>query len=212
MEIVDLAQWKRRDHFAFFQQMSCPEYNLCFDLDITPLYEHVKRCNAPMYHALIYFFVTSLNAVDEFKYRIVDGQVVRFDALHPSFTAPDADGELFKLITTELSGSFAQFAQDAARQTLEQKAFIDFTAEARHDLVYITSIPWISFTSLSHTFSLRPHDGTPKVSWGKFKRENGAVLLPFSVQANHSFVDGVHIGKYKAAIDANMDALERIFG
>jgi len=36
----------------------------------------------------------------------------------------------------------------------------------------------------------------PRLAWGKYFEENGKILLPFSVQAHHSFVDGIHMGKY----------------
>jgi chloramphenicol O-acetyltransferase type A len=31
--------------------------------------------------------------------------------------------------------------------------------------------------------------------WGKYFDKDGKKILPFSVQVNHSFVDGVHVGK-----------------
>ncbi|WP_341467042.1 CatA-like O-acetyltransferase [Clostridium transplantifaecale] len=34
-----------------------------------------------------------------------------------------------------------------------------------------------------------------KLDWGKYFERDGRVILPFSVQAHHSFVDGIHIGK-----------------
>ncbi len=38
-------------------------------------------------------------------------------------------------------------------------------------------------------------NATPLFDWGKYFERDGKILLPFSVQAHHSFVDGIHIGK-----------------
>jgi len=31
--------------------------------------------------------------------------------------------------------------------------------------------------------------------WGKFYDQNGRKIMPFSIQAHHSFVDGIHMGQ-----------------
>jgi len=77
----------------------------------------------------------------------------------------------------------------------------------RDDLIYITCIPWISFTHLSHTISLNKNDSVPRISWGKYFMENNKVLLPFSVQVNHALVDGIHIGRYFLKLQNYIDNL-----
>lgn len=56
-------------------------------------------------------------------------------------------------------------------------------------------MPWISYTHVSHTNSGKKDVATPIFVWGKFFEKDGKVLLPFSVQVHHSFVDGIHIGR-----------------
>lgn len=38
-------------------------------------------------------------------------------------------------------------------------------------------------------------NATPLFDWGRYYEKDQRILLPFSVQVHHSFVDGVHIGK-----------------
>jgi chloramphenicol O-acetyltransferase type A len=66
----------------------------------------------------------------------------------------------------------------------------------RDDLLYITSIPWVSFTGITHPINMKPVDSIPRISWGKFFEENGKMQLPLSVQAHHAIVDGMHVGNY----------------
>ena len=37
---------------------------------------------------------------------------------------------------------------------------------------------------------------TPLFDWGKYYEKDGKVMIPISVQAHHSFVDGLHIGLF----------------
>lgn len=61
-------------------------------------------------------------------------------------------------------------------------------------------MPWISYTHISHINSGKKENATPLFDWGKYFERDGRILLPFSVQAHHSFVDGIHVGKLADAL------------
>ncbi len=62
-----------------------------------------------------------------------------------------------------------------------------------NDIYQFSSFPWASFTHISHTESGKKDNATPMIDWGKYFIRDNKVILPFSVQVHHSFVDGVHI-------------------
>lgn len=70
------------------------------------------------------------------------------------------------------------------------------------DVFQFSAFPWVSFTHISHTDSGKKDNATPLFDWGKYYEKDGKILLPFSVQVHHSFVDGVHIGKLADKIAA----------
>lgn len=39
-------------------------------------------------------------------------------------------------------------------------------------------------------------NATPLFDWGKYYDRNDRIIMPVSVQVHHSFVDGIHIGKF----------------
>ena len=39
-------------------------------------------------------------------------------------------------------------------------------------------------------------NATPLFDWGKYYEKDGKVMIPISVQAHHSFLDGLHIGQF----------------
>lgn len=210
MEIIDIDSWDRKEHFRFFRNMSHPHFSLCFDLDITSLRRHVKERELPFNQSLVYYLMHCVNGIDEFKYRYRDGMVVRHDLVYPSFTALDPQTKLFRIHTVPRLDSLSGFLSECELKARTQAGIVDPGMEARDDLVYMTSIPWISFTSISHPIALGIFDSIPRLSWGKYETRNGAVMLAFSVQANHAFVDGYHVGLLKEAIDGNMDRLDAV--
>lgn len=199
MKYIDIETWKRREHFRFFHRMDYPQYNICMDIDVTNFLEFVKTKNLSFYYAMIYAVTKSVNETEAFRYRIREDGVVLHDIIHPSFTDAglDPEGELFRMVVVDFTDDMELFDERAKKESDNQQAFIlPEKLAGRDDLIYITSIPWISFTHISHTISLNRDDSVPRISWGKYFRREDKVLLPFSVQVNHALVDGLHVGRY----------------
>jgi chloramphenicol O-acetyltransferase type A len=211
MKYIDIENWKRKEHFLFFYRMDYPQFNICLNLDITRFLKFTKDNKLSFYYAMIYAVMKIVNRIDDFKYRIRDGKVVLHETVHPSFTYMDNEGDddLFKLITVELVDDIFVFSQIAKETSQNQVDYFGLdNLVGRDDLIYITCIPWVSFTHISHTITINKNDSVPKISWGKYYLDGEKVLLPFSIQVNHALIDGFQIGKYVDKLQAYMDELK----
>jgi len=211
MKYIDIENWKRKEHFLFFYRMDYPQFNICLNLDITRFLKFTKDNKLSFYYAMIYAVMKIVNRIDDFKYRIRDGKVVLHETVHPSFTYMDNEGDddLFKLITVELVDDIFVFSQIAKETSQNQVDYFGLDKlVGRDDLIYITCIPWVSFTHISHTITINKNDSVPKISWGKYYLDGEKVLLPFSIQVNHALIDGFQIGKYVDKLQAYMDELK----
>ena len=81
-----------------------------------------------------------------------------------------------------------------------------FTGPMANDIYQFSSFPWVSFTHISHTESGKKDNAVPMIDWGKYFIRDNRVILPFSVQVHHSFVDGVHIGKLANALQNYLES------
>ncbi len=206
MEIINLDTWERTTHYKFFKRMDYPHYNICVNIDITNFLANTKEKKIPFYYAMIYAATYALNQVEEFRYRIRGEQVVLHNMIHPSFTDMSDGTDLFKMVTVYMEKSISDFTKKAKEKSDNQTDyFIIRDVEGRDDLTYITCIPWVSFTHLSHTISFNKDDSIPRLAWGKHFKEGDKILLPFSVQAHHSFVDGIHMGRYIDCLQEYLD-------
>ena len=197
MEIINLDTWERTTHYKFFKRMDYPHYNICVNIDISNFLTKIEENKIPFYYAMIYAATYALNLVEEFRYRIRGEQVIFHNMIHPSFTDMSDGTDLFKMVTVYMEKSILDFTKKAKEKSDNQtNYFVIADVEGRDDLTYITCIPWVSFTHLSHTISFNKDDSVPRLAWGKYFKEGEKMLLPFSVQAHHSFVDGIHMGKY----------------
>ncbi|MFC0877451.1 CatA-like O-acetyltransferase [Saccharicrinis sp. FJH2] len=211
MKYIDLENWNRRGHYEFFHKMDYPQFNICMDIDISNFISFAKQNGLSFYYSMVYASTTIINRIENFKYRIRDDKVVLHDKIHPSFTdmSNAESNDLFKMVTVDLSDDIHDFVK-IARQTSENQKdyFVPEKLMGRDDLIYITCIPWISFTHISHTISLNKNDSVPRISWGKYYKQGKRTLLPFSVQANHSLIDGYHVGKYIDKLQTFIDEIK----
>ena len=195
----------------FFYRMDYPQFNICMDIDISNFLAVTKANNLSFYYSMIYAVTNVINSIEDFKFRIRDGKIVLHDMIHPSFTdmSDDRNDELFKLVTVNFKENITEFVKAAKVVSENQKDyFLPDTLTGRDDLIYITSIPWISFTHISHTISLNKNDSVPRISWGKYYTSGSRKLLPFSVQVNHALIDGFQIGKYIDRLQTYLNDLQ----
>ncbi len=205
MEYIDMEKWPRKEHFHFFQGMDYPQTNVCMNLDATRFLAFVKKNGLSFYYAMIFAATHAANEQESFRYRIRGDGVVLHEKVHPSFTDLPEGSELFKYVSVEIEDDMAAFCARAKEASERQKEYLP--KDVRDDVLYITCLPWISFTALTHTMTLDKKDSVPRISWGRYFSEGEKVLLPFSVQVNHALLDGLEIGKYVSLLQDSMDRL-----
>lgn len=192
-KIIDEKAWKRAVHCAVFRNCIEPAFCVTFELDITNFLKKIKERKYSFTMAMIYAVSKCANEIEEFRYRFVDGKVVLFDKIDTAFTYLNKKTELFKVVNVPMADTMEAYITTAKKAADEQQEY--FTGPLGNDVFQFSPMPWVSYTHISHTNSGKRDNATPLFDWGKFFERDGKILLPFSVQVHHSFVDGLHIGK-----------------
>jgi len=201
MRCIDMQTWSRREHFKVFSAFDHPHFGLCANVDLTTFYPVVKQRGISFNVATVYVLARAANAIPEFRYRIRPGEVVEHEIVHPATTILTND-DLFTFCTFDYTEDFSLFAARAAEQIAYVKEHLTLEDEpGRDDLLFMTAIPWVSFTSFMHPLHLHPVDSVPRFAWGKFFEDGKFLKMPLSVQAHHALVDGVHVGRYFAEVE-----------
>lgn len=193
MEKINLENWERRLHYQIFRNSVQPQYCVTFELDITHFLEVIKKHHYSFTFSFVFAVSKCANQIKEFRYRFVEGNPVIFDKINTAFTYLNKDTELFKVDNVEMTDTLEEYVVLASKKEREQKEY--FTAPLGNDVFQFSAFPWVTYTHISHTDSGNKDNATPLFDWGKYYKKDGKVMLPFSVQVHHSFVDGVHIGK-----------------
>lgn len=193
MQFIDLTTWERTMHYQIFKDSVQPQYCVTFDIDITNFLAKIKKRGYPFTFSFVYAVTKCANEIEAFRCRFIDGKPVIFETINTSFTYLNKETELFKVVNVPMQDSIEKYVT-LAKET-EQKQTAYFTAPMGNDIYQFSPFPWVSYTHISHTDSGKKDNATPLFDWGKFYEKDGKILMPFSVQVHHSFVDGIHIGK-----------------
>lgn len=196
MKEIDINTWPRKKHFEVYNSFDYPHFNLCANLDITSLYSEVKSHGFSLHSTLIYIFSRTANDLPEFRWRIRGDKVVEHEVVHPSSSIMTGNN-LFSFCTIQYKHSFPEFYENAETTIATTRQHPSLEDEpGQDDLLFMTSIPWVSFTGFVHPIHMHPVDSVPRISWGKYFKDDGRIRLPFSVQAHHALMDGFHVGRY----------------
>ena len=199
-QIIDEKTWERAMHCMVFRNSVEPCFCVTFEADITGFKRMVKEQGLSFTLAMVHAVCKCANKIEVFRYRFVDGQVVLYDKIDTAFTYLNKDTGLFKVVNVPMVDDLKEYCELAAKTANEQKEY--FTGPLGNDVFQCSPMPWVTYTHISHTNSGKKDNATPLFDWGKYYEKDGLLLMPVSVQAHHSFVDGIHIGAF-------VDALER---
>ena len=181
--------------------MSHPHFSLTANVDISNFLEWAKTKELPLTKSLVHLLSKTANEIKEFKWRIRDTSVIEHHVVHPSFTVPTKDADVFSFCTVDYNPDLHLFITEANRIQTRMKTQPSVEDEpGRDDFLFMSAIPWVSFTGLQHAMNYHPHDSVPRISWGKFFHQDDKILMPLSVQAHHALVDGRHMGAYFEAV------------
>lgn len=205
---------RRRDRFALFDAMDSAAVNICFPLELPDFRSWCKQQGLAPFHVLLCAVLRSVLKVENFRYRILDGEVIRIDRLVPSFTVLNQHNDL-NFAQFDWSEDLREFVARgiAAREEASRMEALNMEYAARTPLqakeqVFVTCIPWLAFTSIQHPIASLKQPDIPSFAWGKFRDAGaGRLELPFSVQAHHGFVDGFHIHQLAGQIAAELNAI-----
>jgi chloramphenicol O-acetyltransferase len=190
---------RRRDRFDFFDRMESPAVNLCFTLDVPDFRPWCKAQDLAPFHVMLCAVLRAVLKVENFRYRIVDGEVIRIDRLVPSFTVMNQHGDL-NFAQFDWTDDVREFVARGLAAREEASTMAELNVKYRtmsprdaKDQVFVTCMPWLDFTSIQHPMASTATPDIPSLAWGRFRAGLEGLQLPFAVQAHHGFVDGWHI-------------------
>jgi chloramphenicol O-acetyltransferase type A len=197
MHYINLKTWKRKKHYDFFRKFKQPHFNICTELEITETYKYTRKNKLSIFTSILFAVMKTCNHFEFFRYRIKGSKVAVHDTVHPGITVL-VDDDLYSNCIFDYKDNFIKFT-DGYKKALvkvKKKINVDKGQKGRDDLIFISALPWISFTSVTNPMPGNPDDSIPRIIWGKHFKKDNKIMVSISIQVHHALMDGVHAGKF----------------
>ena len=204
---LDIDNWPRKATYEFFKDYEDPFFNFTANVDAGAVYRFCKQNGLSFSLTALYYSLVTANEIREFRIRGLDGRLVEFDRVHATQTILN-DDETFSFAYFEMKDDVFEFNRAGKETTTKYKSLKTFDVELdRRDMIYYSVIPWVSFTSFKHASRLDNSQTVPRIVFGKLFDDGGRKLMPLSVEANHTIMDGFHVGKFFTRFQELIDSV-----
>jgi len=192
---IDVATWKRREHFELFLHSAQPFFSVTVDVDVTRLWTHCRQHSDVSFSlASLFFALRAINATEPLRLRLHGEQVIGHDqvAIGTTILRPD---ETFGFARFDPAPTFAEFQQAGQATIARVKANVDLDAlPGKDDLIYHSTLPWLRFTSFTN--AMAKHDSIPRLTFGRVTEGNGRFAMPVAIEVHHALVDGLDVALF----------------
>lgn len=204
---IEIETWKRNKQFKFFSNFMNPYASGSLILNVDTIVKYCKNTKTSFYGVLTFLVLKTINEIDEFKYVLEDNKVFKYDKINTSISVLTKDNQINFTRTIEYNdfktfiNSFIKLKQEAENDQIQKY-------EKDYNKCYISCTPWMRVTSVSNAMNYDIKDSIPRIFWGKYFIENNKYMIDLSIQFNHAFQDGYHIGLFQNNIQKYINSFK----
>ncbi|MBO4746897.1 MAG: chloramphenicol acetyltransferase [Clostridiales bacterium] len=209
-KVVDLDSYYRKGVYRHFTEDCKCSSSITARIDVTDLVAYSKAKGTKFYINFLYLLSKVLNSRDDYKmnYLWQTNEVVCYDVIHPTQYIFHEDTETCTPVYTTYYEDYETFYAKALEDVEKAKETREYGLDAANHPNWFDAsfISWLSYDSLN----IELPDGylyyLPIVNWGKYREENGRLLMPVSVRMNHAIADGFLIANVFRLLEKEIGA------
>ena len=168
-KVVDKDTYYRKGVFRHFSEDCKCSVSMTARIDVTELVNHSRKTNTKFYLNFLYLLSKVMNSREDYRmgYLWQTDELICYDTVAVFYSNAYADLER------------AKKTREYGLDSVNHPNWFD-----------ASYISWLSYDSLN----IELPDGylffAPIINWGKYREENGKLVMPVSVRLNHAIADG----------------------
>lgn len=210
--IIDRETYYRRGVFRHFSEDCRCSTSMTARVDVTDLVNRSRETGTKFYINFLYLLSKVLNSRDDYRMGWLweTETLICWDVIHPTQYVFHEDTETCTPVYTTYTPDYETFYRSAAADIERAKQTREYGLDAKNHPNWFDAscIPWLSYDALH----LELPDGylffAPIVNWGKYREENGRLMMPVSVRLNHAIADGYLIAKVFMLLQKEIEQFE----
>ena len=198
-KVINKETYYRKETFKRFTENCKCSTSITSRIDVTKLVEYSHITKTKFYINFLYLLAKVMNSREDYRmaYLYKTDELICYDVINPSHYVFNNETETFDIVYSEYNEDYHKF-YDAVNEQIEfAKEHPGYKSDTNDhpnwfDASYIS---WISYDSLN----IELPDGylyfQPIINRGRYREENGKLMMPVTIRMNHAICDGYHISK-----------------
>ena len=211
--VIDRETYYRKGVFRHFSEDCKCSTSMTARIDVTALAAHARRTGTKFYINFLYILSKVLNSREDYRMGWLwqTEELICYDVINPTQYVFHEDTETCTPVYTVYSADYETFYARASEDLERAKATREYGLDAANHPNWFDAscIPWLSYDALN----IELPDGhlffAPIVNWGKYREENGRLMMPVSVRLNHAIADGYLVANVFRLLQREIDLLEQ---
>ena len=208
-KIIDKETYYRKGVFRHFSEDCKCSVSMTARVDVTELVEYSKKSGTKFYINFLYLLTKVLNSRDDYRmaYLWQTNEIICYDVINPTQYVFHEDTETCTPVYSNYDPDYKTFYDNALADVEKAKLTREYGLDAvNHPNWFDASyISWLSYDSLN----VELPDGylyfQPIINWGKYREENGRLMLPLTVRMNHAIADGYLVAKVYKLLEEEIE-------
>ena len=212
-KVIDKETYYRKGVFRHFSEDCKCSTSMTARIDVTELAACSKRTNSKFYLNFLYILSKVINSRDDYRmgYLWQTGELICYDVVNPTQYVFHEDTETCTPVYTHYCEDYDKFYAGALKDVEAAKKTREYGLDMENhpnwfDASYIS---WLSYDSLN----IELPDGylffAPIINWGRYREENGRLVMPVSVRLNHAIADGYLVADVFRRLQKEIEAFVR---
>ena len=193
-KIINRETYYRKGVYRHFTEDCKCSTSMTARIDVTELVKHSKTTGTKFYINFLYLLTKVINSRDDYRMQYLwqTDELICYDVVNPIQYVFHEDTETCTPVYTTYYENYEEFYKNALSDVENAKKTREYMLDsANHPNWFDASyVSWLSYDSLN----VELPDGyiylLPIINWGKYREENGRLMMPLTVRLNHAVADG----------------------
>lgn len=208
-KVIDKETYYRKGVFRHFSEDCKCSVSVTARVDVTDLVTYSKKNGTKFYLNFLYLLSKVLNSREDYRmgYLWQTEELICYDVIHPTQYVFHDDTETCTPVYSTYYEEYGTFYDAALRDLEEAKKTRTYGLDMLNhpnwfDASYIS---WLSYDSLHVELPDGYLHFAPIVNWGKYREENGRLVMPLTVRLNHAIADGYLVANVFRLLEKEID-------
>ncbi len=206
-EIIPLESFHRKESVKFFKDFVNPNVSVTCMVNASECYRCAKARDEKFFTHYLYAILRAANEINELHYRFnTEGDIVKYTAIDVLSPIKLPGRDSFTTLRFPYSSNRDEFIssyKEIIKKADNQSSFGEEENLTEYDVVLVSAVPDLSFTSISYTQKHKHGNDFPLINVGKMETDG---KMPVAICVNHAFVDGEHISRFYKLLQKYLDA------